>query len=157
MLLIWFHYDCTLRAYLENDLDGFLVCDTPTEDESSAGLKFFLKKQVVDDAHLVWWVFHNQPKKLEDLGFKFRVRLISWPFEDDEDINDIDCPSSFEGAVLPCEATAETVMENGLGLVLDMDYVRGEILRILSGPQFDLGNPNRMGVTAILTVFRLEL
>ena len=127
---------------MENDLDGFLVCDTPTEDESSAGLKFFLKKQVVDDAHLVWWVFHNQPKKLEDSGFKFRVRLISWPFEDDEDINDIDCPSSFEGAVLPCEATAETVMENGLGLVLDMDYVRG----ILSGPLIYQEYPNRVGV-----------
>ena len=30
----------------------------------------------------------------------------------------------FEGNVLPCEATAESVKENGEGLVVDMSFMR---------------------------------
>ena len=120
-----------------------MVCDTPTDDESRADLKFFLNKKVIDDTHYVWWLVHNQPKDVGDIGFKFEVSLNSRVIEeDDEEEHKDHCLKSFEGSVLPCEATAETVMEKGLGMVLDMDYIQG----ILTHPQFQQEYQNRMGV-----------
>merc|ERR1712029_1132503 len=75
-------------------------------------------------------MFHNQPRDVTDSQYRFIISLESHMMKDDEDemINYGNSLVVFEGPVLPCESTGETVRENAQGLVVDTSFMRG-ILR----------------------------
>lgn len=108
---------------LENDCTGFQVlADLPDQEPE---LKVFFCSQILDN-HYVLWMFHNLPRNNSG-AYKFIISLESdnKNEQNEEEMNNYENSLMvFEGPVLQCEATAETVKENAQGMVVDMSFMR---------------------------------
>ena len=95
---------------------------------------FMCCKVLEDSKQFVLWVFHNRPKST--IKYKYVLSLDSIAHKKDTTGNSAVAVEEneeywytsvmkFNGPVLPCEATAEKVLQDSQGIIVDIDFMNG--------------------------------